>query len=200
MSKRLLALLACAVFLAGCAPHPPLKPMPGRDAVALTNPLTSWRATGRLGVKAPGNGFSASFDWAESQQGSVIEVHGPLGLGAVHITRTDQEIRIANGQGSVQVSVAPFADLQTLLVERLGAALPLAPLRYWLLGVPDPQAEQTLLTDSGFEQYGWSVTVADPQEVPGTSLPLPRSVVLVQGDTRIRLLVQSWAVGAQADP
>lgn len=186
--------VALLALLAGCAAPPERPAFPQRDAVGLRAALSSWQATGRLAVRSRDHGWNAAFTWAQAGAQSTIDVHGPLGLGAARITRSDELIVIDNGHGSPQRIAAPFTDLEAALEDRLGTALPLGPLRYWLLGVADPQAPATATPDGGFVQYGWTVAVAEPQAVAGLPGPLPRLITVEQPPTRIRVVVSDWRV------
>ena len=192
---RALPALLVGLLLGACASAPPPKPpLPARDEQVLRQVLTEWRASGRLGVKSLDTGFSAGFDWHESAGASTIDVRGPLGLGAVHITRNADLIVIDNGRGPAQRGAAPFVELEDALAARLGAPLPLAPLRYWLLGVPDPDGAVVRDADNRFEQYGWTVTATDPRVVAGAPFVLPRQLTLERPPTRIRVVVDDWRV------
>jgi len=185
---------ALLVLIGACATAPVRPPLPARDESALRNTLSQWHASGRLGVRSQGTGWSAGFDWQEADGLSTIDVHGPLGLGAVHITRSAELIVIDNGHGPAQRVLAPFSELEDALAVRLGAPLPLAPLRFWLLGLPDPDAPLVRGADNRFEQYGWQVTATDPQDVPGAPSALPRQLTLERPPTRIRVIVEDWRV------
>ena len=193
-APRLLPAVLLLALLGACAGAPVRPPLPPRDEVMLRTVLSQWRASGRLGVTSQGSGWSAGFDWQEADGRSTIDVRGPLGLGAVHITRSSELIVIDNGHGPAQRVLAPFGELEDALANRLGAPLPLAPLRFWLLGLPDPDAPIVRDADNRFEQYGWQVTATDPQTVPGAPSALPRQLTLERPPTRIRVIVEDWHV------
>jgi outer membrane lipoprotein LolB len=80
-------------------------------------------------------------------------------------------------------------------MSKLGFEPPLASLRYWVLGVPDPShaadevldAEQRLAT---LRQDGWQVDYGNYSSVDGQWLP--SRLTLKRDDVRVRLLVDGW--------
>ena len=194
MSWRL-ALAAALAGLAGCHAMP-TRPVAGPDAgerSAITA-LATWQATGRVAVRAGSDGFSANFDWQEAAGRGELGVRGPFGAGAVRIRRSDERIVIESGGAAPIEVAAPFEALEPELVARLGFALPLEPLRYWMLGVPAPGRP----ADGGggeFRQDGWQITVGDYVPVAGAPGPLPARVTLRRDATRIRVVVDRWRVG-----
>ena len=194
MSPRL-ALVALLATLAGCHAMP-VQPVAAPDAaarVAITS-LAGWQATGRVAVRAGADGFSASFDWQEAAGRGVIGVRGPFGAGAVRISRSAERIEIESGGAPPIAVAAPFDALEPELVARLGFPLPLDPLRYWVLGVPDP-GRPSEGAGSDFRQDGWQVTVAEFVPVAGAPGPLPARLTLSRDTTRIRVVVDRWRVG-----
>lgn len=183
---------ALGVALAGCATHgvAPTQPLPGVLESSGAWPAF-WQASGRLAVKDSANGFSARFVWFETPVSSVIDVHGPLGLGAVHVTRDDRHIVIESARDTLSVE-APFDSLEDALAQRLGAPLPLGPLRYWLVGRPDPDGPFDVGAPGQFVQYGWSVAATRPAAAGAGVRPLPTEIEVTRPPTRIRVLIDEW--------
>lgn len=191
---RAAALGAAAFVLAACATVPPAAVAPPEPAAATAvAAMPAWRATGRVAIRTPQDGWSASFDWTERDGRGEANVRGPFGAGAAQITRTDDSIRIVTGRGEPIDVPAPFDALEPALVERLGFPLPLDQLRYWLLGVPAPGRESAG-TPGEFQQAGWAVRAADYAPADGAPAPLPRRLVLTREGTRIRVVVDRWDV------
>jgi outer membrane lipoprotein LolB len=191
----LVAVLAGLAGLAGCQVLPP-RPVAAPDAAERTAiaALATWRATGRVAVRAGGDGFSASFDWREAAGRGELGVRGPVGAGAVHISRSDERILIESGGAPPLEVAAPFDALEPELVARLGFPLPLDPLRYWVLGVPAP-GRPADGAGSDFRQDGWQVTVGEYEPVAGAPGPLPARLTLSRDTTRIRVVVDRWRIG-----
>ncbi len=192
---RTLGLVALLAGLGGCATLPPASTVvPDVAARQAIGALDAWQAVGRVAVRSGGEGFSASFDWREAAGRGELGVRGPFGAGAVHISRSDERIRIESGSAVPLDVPAPFEALEPELVARLGFPLPLGPLRYWMLGVPAPG----LPSDGAggdFSQGGWQVSVGGYVPVAGAPGPLPARLTLTRDTTRIRVVVDRWRVG-----
>jgi outer membrane lipoprotein LolB len=195
VKARALAVLALTA-LAACRTLPPpaeLGPTPELRPALVA--LDAWRARGRVAVRTPSDGFSASFDWREANDRGELDVRGPLGAGAARITQTPALIRIETGASApVEVS-APFESLESELTTRLGFPLPIASLRYWLLGVPAPDVPSEAI-GSGFSQAGWTVAPAGFAAVPLAPAPLPSRLVLTRAGTQIKVAISTWQLGA----
>ena len=81
-----------------------------------------------------GQGFSASLRYQQSLGSSNLALDGPLGIGGLRVELDGEDISIATSRGEKLDGEAARAELE----RRLGFALPLAELRWWLLGIPAP--------------------------------------------------------------
>jgi outer membrane lipoprotein LolB len=192
--SRLAWAAVVALALAGCA-APPRAPEGGtRPDPAILN---QWSASGRMAVAAGNDGGSGSFDWAQDGTTSRLDLRGPLGAGAVRLVVTPQTLSLADGSGRVLDADGARADLQA----RLGADLPWDHLRYWLLGMPAPGFEATVLDQGAapwrvIEQAGWRLAY-DSFEVVG-GLSLPRRLTAEREAVRVRVIVDAWRPGVAA--
>lgn len=183
-----------ALALAGCA-APPRAP----EGVTRPDPsvLNQWSASGRMAIAAGTDGGSGSFDWVQDGTTSRLDLRGPLGAGAVRLVVTPGTFSLADGSGRVLDADAARADLQA----RLGAELPWEHLRFWLLGVPAPGVEATVLDQDAapwrrIEQAGWRLAY-DSFDVVG-GLNLPRRLMAERGAVRVRVIVDTWSPGIGA--
>jgi outer membrane lipoprotein LolB len=184
-----LGLLAACLVLVGCATHraAPLAPLPWEERAAMLQHASEWQLDGRTAVALNQQGWQASLDWR--QHGDTGEVHlaGPLGVGAVALTLTP---------GGVSVNGAPPSEAQSeQLDERLGFSLPLAELRYWLLGVPAPEETFDLKRNAddraaALTQAGWSIDYDRYSEVAGDWLPA--LLHLTRAGVRVKVAVDHW--------
>lgn len=180
--------------LAACQTVPRTEPAPSADTRAALAAVPAWRARGRVAVRSTGEGFSASFDWREAGGRGEIDVRGPLGAGAALITRTAERIRIETGSNPPIEIPAPFETVEAELTARLGFPLPIEPLRYWMLGVPDPDLPSSALAD-GFAQAGWNIALSGFAPVAMAPAALPSKLVLTRSGTQVRVVVSTWQVG-----
>jgi outer membrane lipoprotein LolB len=126
-------------------------------------------------------------DWR--QRGAQSEVHlaGPLGVGSSVLRLDDAGLSV----DGAPAGAAALAQLQ----ERLGFELPLARLRYWVLGVPDPGPPFTLERNGDdralhLAQAEWNIDY-DRYSVEGGDW-LPSRLELRRDDVRVRLVVEHW--------
>src|SRR5207248_6035142 len=124
--------------------------------------------SGRAAVAVGTQGWQASLDWHQRREGAELHLAGPLGVGAVALRETPSGLSL-NG--------APPSDaVLSQLEERLGFELPLNDMRYWLLGVPDPDGAAELVRNdqdraARLVQAGWTVTYDKYMRVDEDWLP-----------------------------
>jgi outer membrane lipoprotein LolB len=197
-----LAALGGIVLLAGCrtAPPPatPTVTGPGANApwaeqrAALEN-FTAYNLSGRVAVAANGQGFSAGLRYAQQPHRSDLSLDGPLGIGGLRVELEGESLRIFTSRGEQLDGVAARAELE----RRLGFALPLAELRWWLLGVPAPgpgTIDTVQHAQSGeissFDQNGWKVNI--DSRAPALGFALPKRLTAEREGARLKLLVETW--------
>jgi outer membrane lipoprotein LolB len=193
---RLWVLWAVAPLLGACAslatraPAAPSLPdleLPGAWE-ARRGVLQGWSGyeiRGRLAVARGDDGFSGQLRWIRRPSVTRLELEGPLGVGGAHFDFTDGTDTAA-------------------LEQALGLPIPVASLRYWLLGVPDPGllAEESL--EPGGErlailrQGGWEIAYPLYSPVLGTRLELPQRIEVRREGLRLRLWIDAWQ-GASMD-
>jgi len=196
VNRPALALGALAA-LAACHSLPSRPDLgPGPEVRALLASMPEWRAQGRVAVRSATGGFSASFDWHQTGDRGELGVHGPFGTGAARISRTPELILIESGQGPAVEVPSPFDSLEPALTARLGFALPIEPLRYWVLGVPAPGLSSEPGSGGDFRQAGWTVSLAGFEPVNGAPGSLPTRLELTRQATRVRVIIDAWQVGS----
>ena len=184
------ALLALLV-LAGCAAAPRA---PDEAAVPDPAALRQWTASGRMAIAAGEEGGSGSFTWQQDDATTRLDLRGPLGAGAVHLTIAPGSLSLADGAGRVLDAAAAEAELRA----RLGADLPWASLRYWMLGLPDPASAAAVRNADAapwrvIEQGGWQLTYDAFRAEQG--LALPQRFSAERAALRVRVVVDRWSPG-----
>jgi outer membrane lipoprotein LolB len=191
---------AVLVLLAGCrtAPAPaPAVPGPGADApwseqYAALATLDGYALTGRVAVAANGQGFSANLRYRQQQQRADLALDGPMGIGGLRMEFDARELKVTSSRGETLNGAAARAEVES----RLGFELPLAELRWWLLGLPAPgmPAEKHEAAGGGaitdFAQNGWRVSIHS--RAPGLGFSLPERLTAEREGARLKLLVESW--------
>jgi outer membrane lipoprotein LolB len=194
MTRRVIALtLAVTLLLAGCQtlPRPAPNPESWEAHRAVLQGREHFEIKGRVAVAAGQEGFNASLRWIQNGAQTQLALDGPLGVGGARVTLDGTALSVVNAHGERLDSDAARAELKT----RLGFEVPLASLRYWILGVPDPASPAAEVVDvdkrlTGLQQGGWQIEYADYAVVQGEWLP--GRMTLKREDVRVRLIVDHW--------
>jgi outer membrane lipoprotein LolB len=188
------ALLIVGIVLAACRTAP--APLPQAGGWDVRKPQlqarTHFELKGRVAVAAGTDGFNANLHWIQDGGLSQLTLEGPLGVGGAQITANGNELTLVTSRGEHISSDAAHAGL----VQRLGFDPPLASLRYWVLGVPDPAQPVTEELDvnqqrlAALTQAGWHVGYASYVSSGGETLPA--RLTLERAGVRVRVLVDDW--------
>lgn len=187
-------LAACTVALlaAGCATLPPpaaVEEWPARRGALQS--LDHWSLNGRMAVAAGNEGFSGGLSWRQDGAQAEIELRGPMGGRALSIRVEGEKLSVTDGDGET----VEGDDATRLLARHIGASLPIAELRFWVVGTPAPGIphHETIGADQRLqllEQSGWRVAYASYRSV-GEQV-LPARMEITTGDLRLRLVVSDW--------
>ncbi len=156
--------------------------------------VDQWHLQGRIGVATPHKGGSASLDWREQGDIMTLLLSGPFGLGAVRLQGTAQAMQVRDSKGHSWTTYDPERALES----SLGWPLPIASLRYWVLGLPAPGVDFKVDVGarglpSRLAQQGWSVRYNAFKRSAG--LFLPQNLQVTRGATRIKVIVSDWSLG-----
>ncbi len=144
-------------------------------------------------VAASGSyGVSGDLNWR--QQGDHFSIHfsGPFGVGAIDIAGTPGDVEIRSRDQRYHTD-----DPESFLRRHYGWTLPVAGLRYWVLGVSSPAttAAGVSYDDNGralkLLQDGWTITYDDYQGAGGYALP--HHFIMVAGKTEFRIVIDRWS-------
>lgn len=192
LSGRQLGLLAL-VTLAACQPltrpTQPAGSWPERKAQLQS--ASRWRFDGRVAISGVESGGSAGIRWKQADARSSVSVFGALGAGGLNILLDAGHLHVKTSRGEA----VDDDEAARVIEERLGAPLPLAELRYWLLGVSAPGSESTEVLGenqrlSALAQQGWEVHFAEYQAVGGDLLPA--RVDAQRDQVRVKLRISRW--------
>lgn len=188
------AALAVLMLLAGCRTVPVARPpsVPWPLHRAELQERAHFELRGRVAVAAGDQGFNARLRWVQDGARSQVALAGPLGAGGLEVTADGGTLEVVTASGTRMQSDAA----RTELASRLGFDPPIASLRYWILGVPDPAAPAAETLDEAqqrlrsLEQDGWHIDYPGYVAVGGEWLPA--RLTLQRADVRVRLLVDGW--------
>ena len=186
-----LAVLA-SLLLAGCASVPPAPPpavgaMPWAARLAMLQQASQWSLSGRAAASAGKQGWQASVDWRQRGATSELRLAGPLGVGATVLQLTPG--------GLIIDGAPPRSDIPQAIQDRLGVELPLASLRYWLLGVPDPAVDAAVTRTaadraSQLVQSGWTVDIG--RYMPVGDDWLPAQLKVHRDAVQVKVAIDHW--------
>ena len=195
--RGLAAAVVAGSLLAGCATPGPqaVDQAAAQDRWRQRQPqlasVTGFRLQGRISTGAL-FGASGSLSWQQQQDAFEALFSGALGVGAVKVTGTADDLVVQTRDGSVDKQRA-----EALLQQRFGWTPPWRSLRYWILGMPRPDAPATVQLDAdgrlrSLNQDGWQLDYQEYRATPAFPVDLPRKLELQHGDETIHVLVDVW--------
>lgn len=146
-------------------------------------------------MRTPQGAQSASLNWQQRNANNyTLYVMGPLGTGTAKISGSANQVTLATSDG--QTRSAPNA--QTLLLQQFGWQLPIASLRYWVRGLPDPHYSSKKQLDQynhlvSLQQRGWQIQYQ--RYVAVTNIDLPSKLTLTNPQFRAKLIIKQWQIG-----
>ena len=192
-----LCLAACAQFPATTGgPQPTMQPamqptmQPTEPPIVLGPPLDEFVATGRMALRQEKRSDHLRFRWQHTAVGDTVLFMSPLGSGVAEITRDADSVRLTRPNQPPVV-----ADSLPELAQRVfGSPLPLDALADWLRGArPELRGEVD----------GWRIEISDTsllhQRSPKADSRLLRVATINRGDVELKLIVDDWDVGPEAD-
>jgi outer membrane lipoprotein LolB len=190
---RASSLVFLLALISACKTLPPAPPesAPWDVRKAALQARDKFDLKGRIGVAVNKEGFNANLRWKQRGDQSELSLDGPLGVGGVRITSDGDSLKVLNSRGEQLDSEAAKHEIES----KLGFEPPIASLRYWVLGVPDPAtaAEETLDDTkrlATLKQAGWQIDYTAYASVRGQSLP--SKATLTREGVRVRLFVDDW--------
>ncbi len=156
--------------------------------------LPFWELDGRIGVTVDQDAYNGSLNWKQEQDDLDFRFRGPLGIGGVRIHGTlGEQVRVKTTRGDEFY----VQDMERDLEEKLGWQLPINSLRYWVLGVTDPNFDTAVEIDENdllveLEQEDWVVSYDQYMDVNGRLLP--KKLKVLGPRTKVRLVVNDWTL------
>lgn len=196
-------MLGTAVLLGACETTP--------EVVAVDDPervfaerlvrlaaIEQWSAIGKLGIQSARDSWSAGVHWRQNRDSYSIRLSGPLGQGLMELYGSPGLVEMRTAQDGVYRA----QTAEELMLSHAGWRVPLTGLRYWILGMPDPQARVVALEldDGGrlaeLRQLGWLIRFQGYEEFDG--IALPTRLTLENPRIRGKLIVRSWRTGPES--
>ncbi len=179
--------LLCVTLLPGCSQFTAAPPeMTYSKAVSRElYQMEPWSLEGRVALTGGQDSWTADLAWVHQRDDERIKLSGPLGQGAVMIHLAGNVVTVAQGDGKIQSSNDP----EGFIDQQLGVFVPVTSLRYWVLGLPEPNRDVEE-AGNGFRQSGWTVAFQAMQTV-GQWL-LPRKMSVTNDRVKLKLIIDQW--------
>lgn len=194
--KAFAAALAALLLLAGCSLTPQQRELgPTEKGAAYARHeaqilgIESFQVDGR--AASAELGFRADLRWLErADRHYELRLAGPFGAGAVELRGDPYLVEVRSSEGVQQT-----ADPEGWIRNRYGWTLPISGLRYWALGIPNPQLPSQPSLDAqgrlaSLIQSGWKLTYSEYRREG--EYDLPRRFEADNGQVRLKLLIDRW--------
>lgn len=193
------------VTLSGCVQHSRKMPMPPvTDQNLLQHQqqlqaVGTWQAIGKLGVKTPDDGGSATLRWQQQDTAYQIAFNGPFGQGNMSIEGEPGRVTFSGGGNPPQSA----KTAEELMFKNTGWNIPVSQLAYWVRGLPDPTREVTHYTLNAqglidkLDQAGWKITYGEYINTPNLNeiIAMPGRITAEYKEMRLTLLIREWKLG-----
>ncbi|MGB9429835.1 MAG: lipoprotein insertase outer membrane protein LolB [Gammaproteobacteria bacterium] len=197
---RLRGWYLAATLLTGCASVPGTAPVgpPNENAWQVRRAqlvkLADWELQGRIGIVTAKNGGSGSMDWTQQGDKLAFNFRGPFGAGTLEVRGDSGILWVRSSRGDDFITSDPERDF----AERLHVPLPVLSMRYWMVGLPDPNLPFTKAVDARGQlvmlvQRGWRVDYQDYAEFG--AYDLPTRLLIRRDPVRIKVAINEWQVG-----
>ncbi len=200
-------MILIAITLSGCTQHTQQQHRQTTPIVSQDWPqhqmridaIKNWQATGKLGVKAPGEGGSATLRWGQRGAQYQIDFNGPFGQGNMSIEGGPGRVTFSGGGNPPQSA----KTAEELLQKNTGWQIPLSQLTFWLRGLPDPSMPITNLTTNSqgligeLNQAGWKIVYGDYLSITDatSTIAMPGRITAEFKEIRLTLLIRTWRLG-----
>lgn len=201
MCRRFITATLCCISLlgSGCSLRPTI---PGTDLdwaqrETRLGQLDKWQAHGRIAVKSGNEGGQGKLHWYQIGKQARIQLSGPFGVGAYELAWDSDSLIIRTKAGEVTAAYAGAQAAEQFLVDQLGWSFPAVSIRYWILGIVDPQFVGDRKFDAdgwlvGIEQNEWSIAYNGFSRHAGQWLP--DKIVMTNNQARVRLIIDQWGL------
>lgn len=197
---RTAATVAVLIAMAGCSSLPERIPiMPAEQAWSLRQSslkeLDRWVVSGRIAVRAENESWHASIHWTQTPQHYAISVIAPLGGGTFQLQGDQGGVYLRTPEDGYFVADSP----DELMREVLGVRIPVSGMRYWVLGVPQPEFSVEYDLDplgrlKQLRQAAWEVDFLRYRD--SGEWELPDKVFMRHRQYEVRLVISEWTLGA----
>jgi outer membrane lipoprotein LolB len=175
--------------------------LPADGQQELLGQLTAFRFNGRASVRGGSADFVApSLSWRQRDAASEIQLAGQAGFGRLELRYSPTHLQVSTSRGDS----ASGEEAERFIVSQLGFLPPFAALRYWVLGLADPEApiEEMAADANGrlarLAQRGWQIefTRWKPAVLRAGGVLVPQRLVATNGQLRLTVIIDGWQLGS----
>lgn len=153
-----------------------------------------WFVTGRAAINNGTESWHVNLLWLQQGNDYQIRLSGPFGAGQVQLKGNADQVELLTADNERFYS----SDIDSLLYERTGVKMPVAELRYWLIGLPAPGSKQAADVDkhgrlAHLRQGDWRVRYK--RYMPVNGLVLPRKIFADKQELDVRVVIDKWKLG-----
>lgn len=159
----------------------------------------AWSFQGRVAISKGRSGGSGRIDWQQRNETYQVSLSAP-------VTRQSWQLSGGGGQQArldgVEGGPRGGDDARELLLQATGWEIPVDQLPDWvrglpaqMVGVPDHQGFDAEGRPRVLRQQGWQVDYLDWYPAQDGRPSLPRRIEAVNGDAKVRLIVDEWGAG-----
>ena len=201
--------LALVLALGACTttPTPPARPdAPSPlDAAAIDaetlwqqrlealSAIEAWRVRGKVAYRLPDDAGSASLDWQQDGDDTRLRISGPLGVGNTQVSNDGALLRVRRDgiERLYPADAAPWLAGDTLL------PIPMASIKDWLRGLPDPGLETENEEREAAEllylqQGGWQISYTGYRDVGGLNMPTRMALKAPSTEFSLKVILRQW--------
>ncbi|RIZ69762.1 MAG: outer membrane lipoprotein LolB [Methylococcales bacterium] len=149
--------------------------------------LERWSFEGRVALTGKKDALQANINWAHTANDEKIKLAGPLGQGATLIQLAGNSVTIDRGDNKPLTSTQP----EIFINQQLGLFVPVQSLRYWVVGVPEPNGHYNIMP-TGFTQAGWLIDYKQMQSV--NNLAMPYKITVSNEQLKLKLIIDQWVL------
>lgn len=197
--RSLFLMLSGLFILSGCATMDSTTNVEWQTHQQRLSSIAHYSNSGKLGYIAPETRHSFNFQWQHSSKLTKLRLTTFLGQTVLNLQANEHEAVVETYDEETYSS----SSAQELIKQLTGLSLPVELLNDWALGKPtladDYQLnEQNTLSSLTKQIDGelWKLQYSSYQDITlsGITLPLPRSMKLIQGDITINIIISKWNV------
>ena len=158
----------------------------------------NWTLNGRISVIREQENWYAKFTWIQDKHDFQLSFNGPLGETELQISQISQIVHLKTPGKEITGN-----NLEQLLYQETGWEFPIASLKYWSLGYPNPELSSQLKYNeqqqiSDIFQDGWHIQYPKRMSVENhleSSILLPKKIIAKNQNIKIKLIHTRWHLG-----